>query len=186
MFLLGLLGITFYIGSRPQIPRAAEQPVVRNHSWASTTADASTRVPTLSRDRFRSDPGTVTGQPSAASTGIADNGARRAYSAETSIGREVSWIIHAETEGAVEPKTNAPASQVPVRQPILGSEQSLRERWQAGPGNESNPQQVKLKGVMSDHVLLREGSCPFPPNCTDLAASACHLQRHLPASECQM
>ena len=145
IFLLGLLGITFFIGSRSRTPTVADQPVIRNHSWASTAADASTRDPTFLRDRLRSDPGAVPNHPPAASAGVRGSGAPRAVSAEASNGREVSWIIHA-SEGAVKPNETAPASQVPVSQPILGSPQSLRKRWQAGPGNESNPEQVKRKG----------------------------------------
>lgn len=160
MCLLGLLGITFYVGSRSPKPRAADQPVVKYQSWASTSADASTRVPpgvdstfstrtisainpTLSGDMFRSDPGVVSDQGQAAeATGGTGSDAPPAKSSEVPPGRQASWMIRVDEESTAGSGRNATAPTGPIREPILGSEQSLRNRWQAGPGTGANAEQV--------------------------------------------
>ncbi|CAM9101274.1 unnamed protein product, partial [Laminaria digitata] len=43
LFLLGLLGITFYLGSRPGKPRAAEQPIVKTRNRTSSAGDNNSR-----------------------------------------------------------------------------------------------------------------------------------------------
>lgn len=100
---------------------------------------------TLSGDMFRSDPGVVSAEGQAAeATGGRGGGAPRAKSAEAPPGRQASWMIRVDEESSTAGGSgrNATAPTGQIREPILGSEQSLRNRWQAGPGIGANAEQV--------------------------------------------
>ena len=162
IFLLGLLGITFRLGWRPAKPRVSDQPIIHSHSWAGSSADASARAlarvsgkfgstteavdRTSSHDISRSNTGPIPDQGLPANaTGVTGSGAAAAGVGAAADKRQASWMIHVRDEGATEPGRNASDSQGPMGRPIVRSQQSLRRMWQAGPGNETDSEQVKTK-----------------------------------------
>ena len=165
MFLLGLLGITFYLGSRQPKTRVSEQPIIHSHSWAGSSANASARelarvsgmfsstneaVNRTSRhDTSRSNTGPLPDQGLPAdATGVTSSGAPAAGVGDATEKRQASRIIHVPDESTAEPGRNASDSQdFPLERPIVRSEHSLRRLWQGGPGNETNSEQVKRRWV---------------------------------------
>eukprot|EP00904_Undaria_pinnatifida_P010819 jgi/Undpi1/6868/HiC_scaffold_21.g09344.m1 len=156
--LLGLLGVTFHVGSRPAKPRVetlnhlsartnfrGSLSSTGNHITSIATEDMSA-VPALA-----SAPGQDTekdGDTSGDYDTHSTNDPRVAMSAQQ------SWIIHFHGNGMA--KIGEASSAPPVRRERLSIApvRSLRSIWKAGPGNNTDPEQTRLWQLFARHTTM--------------------------------
>lgn len=167
-FLLGLLGITFHLGSRPTKPSIAEEPIITTRSSRpSASMQSSVRVfpkgasfgdtehlPIAPHGTARPAIGTSGSQHGVPGTGgVVSSTGLSAKATGAAHGRQESYVIHVVGDGTGEPgRRNSVSTLDPLERPILASEHSLRRMWQAGPGNDMDTKQVgfSIRGVIGD------------------------------------
>lgn len=156
VFLLGLLGVTFYLGSRRTKPSIAEAPIITARSRRpSSSMENSVQVfpkvggigdqqhhPTYDAAHPAVSP-SASRRPALGSGGVTSSQDPPTKVTNATHGREPSWMIHVSEDAAGESgQPNAVSASGPVERPILASVHSLRRMWQTGAGNDMDAKQV--------------------------------------------
>ena len=149
--LLGLLAVTFHIGSRPVRPRVETLDDLSSRSKHGGTlgsrtgavVDEGPSAPT-NNDVPDTQSGNVTeqGQESRERgvTGDQDKSPTQPSGLASAV--QNSWVIH--MSGGPTGNLNTPASGGRINRPVAASERSIRSVWKAGPGNKTGGEQVSI------------------------------------------
>ena len=144
--LLGLLGVTFYLGSRPETPRVhtlddlstrSRTGGIRGLRVSSTTAEATSAPTTSGKADARSSNMRIQGQAP-----VSDPYESPAQRSELTSHVQTTWVLH--TSGAATGSTQSSAPMGRAKPAVATSQRSLPSVWKAGQGDKTYPEQVNV------------------------------------------